>query len=75
MPIDHGASRLPDYIVYDSGPGTWSRISARLWRAPNGDVVSVESMTLELRFRLGANELANGTDQVAASHLRDLIDP
>lgn len=42
------------------------RINARLWLAPNGDTVSVRSMTPELRARLGIRDELDtlGTDGV-----------
>lgn len=74
MPIDRGASQLPDHIVYDSGDGAWLKLTARLWRAPNGDTVSVDSMTLELRYRLGANELDTASDRDVVRHVRTILD-
>lgn len=75
MPIDRTGSRIPDHIVYDSGPGPWARINAQLWRAPNGDTVSVRSMTADLRFRLGATEFDVVTDHAAAAHqLRTILE-
>lgn len=74
MPIDRSASR-PDRIVYDSGAGGWSKINANLWRAPNGDAVSVRSMSLDLRIRLGVGgELDTGADRYALDRVRAILD-
>jgi hypothetical protein len=71
MPINREETAKGGIVVYEHGDGPWTKITANLWRAPDGDFVSVRSMTPELRFKLGANELdTGGTDQAAADHLR-----
>lgn len=42
-------------IYTNEAQGHWVRLNASLWRAPNGDCVSVKSMTHELRIRLDAD--------------------
>lgn len=44
----------------------WRRVSATIWEAPNGDWVSVRSMTLSLRMRLRVNENEDGTTNLEA---------
>lgn len=55
-------------LVYtgDTSDGKWRRISATFWEAPNGDTVSVRSMSLALRTMLRVDENDDGTRNVEA---------
>lgn len=58
------------------GDGKWRRVSATLWEAPNGDTVSVRSMTPELRRRLRAGEHDDGDDRLEAVRaIRGTLEP
>jgi len=59
----------------DQENGQWIRLNATLWIAPNGDAVSIRSMTPELRLRLRVNENEDGTPNLEAlKALRTIID-
>lgn len=74
MPIDERASKNGQ-IVYDSGEGPWRRINANVWLAPNGDTVSVLSMSLELRIRLGTGEEFDaGPNREAVRQIKTILD-
>lgn len=75
MPIDKNATGRAGRPVYDSGQGHWIRLSPVLWLAPNGDTVSVRSMTPELRVSLAIrDELDGGPNRNAIRHLRTILD-
>lgn len=44
----------------------WRRLGATLWQAPNGDAVSIRSMTPELRLRLRVDLNEDGTQCLEA---------
>ena len=57
------------------GSGHWYRLSPTLWHAPNGDTVSIRSMTPELRLRLRVHENDDGTPNLAAiKAIRGILD-
>lgn len=64
-------------LVY-TGPdndGKWRRITATLWQAPNGDTVSIRSMTSELRLRLRVDLNDDGTENLEAIRaIRGILD-
>lgn len=57
------------------GNGKWRRISATFWEAPNGDMVSIRSMTPELRMRLRVDENDDGSKNIEAVRaIRGILD-
>lgn len=64
-------------LVYTGpeGEGRWIRQSATLWLAPNGDLVSIRSMTPELRMRLRVDLNDDGTECLEAVRaIRGILD-
>lgn len=53
-------------LIYTNDVGSWRRMNATTWIAPNSDAVSVRSMTPELRARLRVDRHADGTPNVEA---------
>jgi DNA-binding transcriptional MocR family regulator len=64
-------------LVYtnDDENGQWHRLNATLWIAPNGDAVSIRSMTPERRRRLRVEENEDGSPNLEAiKALRTIMD-
>lgn len=53
-------------LLYTKDVGNWRRLNATMWIAPNGDAVSVRSMTPELRARLRTEHNPDGTPNAEA---------
>lgn len=65
-------------LVYtgDDEHGHWKRLNATLWIAPNGDAVSIRSMTPELRLRLRVDQNEDGSPNLEAVRvLRGAMEP
>lgn len=60
--------------VNDDENGQWRRISPTLWVAPNGDTVSIRSMTPELKRRLNADAPIAQPNSDAIKAIRTIID-
>lgn len=62
-------------FIGDQENGQWKRLNPTLWIAPNGDAVSVRSMSPELRLRLRVEENPDGTPNLeAVKALRTILD-
>lgn len=64
-------------LVYtnDAETGIWRRLNATLWIAPNGDAVSVRSMTPERRRRCRVEENEDGSpNREAIRAIRGILD-